>query len=296
MGERGVTDVKVLGIDVGGSEIKGAVVDTTSGRLVAHPQRHPTPDPSDPASLGAVVRAIVTGLAWDGAIGCAFPAPIFGGTVTTADNIDASWVGLQGGDVLTAQLGRSVHLLNDGDAAALAEHRFGAARAPGTVLVLTFGTGIGSALLRDGHLVPNTELGHLRFGDTDLETYAAASAIARDGLDDAAWSARANEAMRHLCDVIAPDRIVVGGGISERFEQLRLGEGVPAPVVPARLGNDAGIVGAALAAAADATSSRPTTNGVGASQGEQGLPDGMLLSTTSRSAAADGRTTEGAHR
>lgn len=291
-----MTDVQVLGIDVGGSEVKGAVVDTATGRLVAPPERHPTPTPSDPASLGAVMHAIVDGLAWHGAVGCAFPAPIVDGTVTTADNIDGSWVGLDGGDVLAGQLGRQVQLLNDGDAAAVAEYRFGAARAPGTVLVLTFGTGIGSALLRDGHLVPNTELGHLRYGDSDLETYAAASAIARDGLDDAAWSARANEVMRHLCDVLAPDRIVVGGGISERFEQLRLGEGVPAPVVPARLGNDAGIVGAALAAATGGTSSRPTTNGVGTAQGEQGLPDGLLLSTTSRSAAADGRTTEGAHR
>ncbi len=291
-----MTGVQVLGIDVGGSEVKGAVVDTGTGTLRTPPDRHPTPSPSDPDALAAVMRAIVDGLAWAGPIGCAFPAPIVDGTVTTADNIDGSWVGLRGGEVLAGHLGHPVHLLNDGDAAAVAESRFGAARGHGTVLVLTFGTGVGSALLRDGRLVPNTELGHLRFGDSDLETYAAASAIARDGLDDDAWSARANAVMRHLCDVLAADRIVVGGGISERFEQLRLGEGVPAPVVPARLGNDAGIVGAAVSAASGDTSARPTTNGVGAARGEQGLPDGLLLSTTSRSAAADGRTTEGAHR
>lgn len=287
--------MRVLGIDVGGSEVKGAIVEVATGSLLAPPIRRPTPTPSDPAAIGGAVRTIADELGWDGPVGCAFPSPIIGGVVATADNIDASWVGLDGAAVLARHVGRPIRLLNDGDAAALAEARFGAAHGAGTVLVLTFGTGIGSGLLVDGHLAPNTELGHLRFGDSDLETYAAASVIARDGLDDAAWSARANAVMAHLCEVLAPTRIVVGGGISERFEQLRLGVGVPAPVVPARLGNDAGIVGAALAVASDHSPAMSVGNGVGARHQEQGLLDAML-STTSRGAAADGRTTEGVNR
>ena len=285
----------VLGIDIGGSEVKGALVDVTEGTLLTRPVRHPTPSPSDPTSISSVIRALAGELAADGPIGCAFPAPIVEGIVTTADNIDGSWVGLDGADVLTRLVGSPVHLLNDGDAAALAEARFGAAQSPGTVLVLTFGTGIGSAILVDGRLAANTELGHLRFGDTDLETYAAASVIAREGLDDATWAARANAAMAHLCEVFAPTRIVVGGGISERFERLRLGEGVPVPVVPARFGNDAGIIGAALAVASDRLPSTAAGNGRGTRHREQGLLDG-LLGTTSRGAAADGRTTEGVNR
>lgn len=288
--------MQILGIDVGGSEVKGALVETGSGTLLGSTLRHPTPEPSDPASIAAVVRTIADTLRWDGPVGCAFPSPIVDGIVTTADNVDASWVGVRGGELLGDRIGRPVHLLNDGDAAALAEAGFGAARLGGTVLVLTFGTGLGSGLLRDGRLVPNTEFGHLRFEGTDLETYAAASAIARDGLDDDAWCARANAAMRHLCEVLSPVRIVVGGGISERFAQLSLGEDVPVPVVPARFGNDAGIVGAALAAGTEHSSIGPASNGVGTSHEEQPLLDEALLSTTSRSAAADGRTTEGAHR
>jgi polyphosphate glucokinase len=285
--------VQVLGIDIGGSEVKGAIVDTSDGSLRGPTTRIATPRPADPSAIVEVIRNITMGLGWSGPLGVAFPSPIVDGIVTTADNIDASWVGRHAADLLATALDRPVTALNDGDAAAVAEVRFGAAPPHGTVLVLTFGTGVGSGLLHDGRLIPNTELGLLQFAGTDLETYAAARAITREGLDDPTWSARANAAMTHLCQIIAPTRIVVGGGISERFEQLRLGEGVPVPVVPARFGNDAGIVGAALAAARSESSIAPTSNGLSAAHHEDGLLAGELLSTTSRGAAADGRTTEG---
>lgn len=284
---------EVLGIDVGGSEVKGALVDTRRGALLTPPTRIPTPHPSHPTAIAGVIRAIVDGLDWAGPIGCAFPAPIVDGIITIADNVDPSWVGRDGASLLAGAIEHPITLLNDGDAAAVAEHRFGAAAPTGTVLVLTFGTGVGSGLLHDGHLVPNTELGHLYFEGTDLESYAAARAITREGLDDDSWSARANAAMRHLCKVLSPAQIVVGGGISERFEQLRLGEGLPVPVVPARFGNDAGIVGAALAAAVDTPTVGPTHNGVSATGEDHGVLARELLNTTSRGAAADGSTTEG---
>lgn len=287
--------VQVLGIDIGGSEVKAALVDTVGGVLLTPTTRIPTPDPSHPSAVAHLMGRIVDRLSWSGPIGCAFPAPIVDGIVITADNVDPSWVGRDGAALLSGALNRSVKLLNDGDAAAIAEVRFGSASPTGTVIVLTFGTGVGSGLLHDGHLVPNTEFGHLYFAETNLETYAAARAIARDGLADHTWSARANAVMSHLCSVLSPAQIVVGGGISARFEQLSLGVGLPVPVVPARFGNDAGIVGAALAAADDGVRNMPGSNGNGVSSASGGHGDlsGELLGTTSRGAAADASTTEG---
>ena len=238
----------VLGVDIGASGIKGAPVDVASGRLVAQRYRIPTPDPATPDAVMEVVAQIASHFDWNGPVGCGLPAVVQSGVARTAANIDASWIGADARQLLEAATGSPVWVLNDADAAGLAEVRFGAARGNGgVVLILTFGTGIGSALFNKRKLVPNTELGQLEFHGMLAEHYAAGRLVEHDGMSLQQWVARVSEYLAHVVDLFSPSLIVFGGGISKRFEEFGSSIDVGVPVVPAELRNDAGIVGAALA-------------------------------------------------
>lgn len=238
----------VLGIDIGGSGVKGAPVDLEAGDLAAKRRRIKTPQPSTPEAVIGVVGKIVEHFDWDGPIGVGLPAVVRDGVARTAANIDQAWVGTDVTSLLEAETGLVGPVLNDADAAGLAEMRFGAGKdRRGVVLVLTFGSGIGSALFENGNLVPNTELGHLEFHGMEAEHYAAARLVKRDGMDLEEWVQRVEEFLAHVDMLFSPSLIIFGGGISKRFD--RFGDlDVDVPVVPARLRNNAGIVGAALAA------------------------------------------------
>lgn len=240
---------KAFGVDVGGSGIKGSVVDVETGTLADERFRIETPQPSTPGAVTDVVKTVVDHFGWSGAVGVAFPAVVQRGVVRTAANIDESWVGVNADAQLEAALGADVTMLNDADAAGVAEMRFGeGAEMSGLVLLLTFGTGIGSALFHDGRLVPNTEFGHLEFRGMIAEHYAAGRLVERDEMRLDWWASRVNEYLVHLERVVSPDLFVFGGGISKRFDEFAEFFETRAPVRPAKLRNNAGIVGAALAA------------------------------------------------
>jgi polyphosphate glucokinase len=241
----------VLGIDIGGSGIKGAIVDVAQGSFVSERVRMPTPQPARPELVSQVVGDLVQQFAWHGPIGCTFPAIIKGGVAYTAANVDASWIGTNIPALFAASTGCPVTVLNDADAAGLAELTFGAARGQlGTVLMLTFGTGIGSALLVEGRLVPNTELGHLIIRMQTAEALASNRTRKRQRLSWKRWARRLDALFEHLERLFAPDLFVVGGGVSKDDQHFLPLLRVRTPVVPAALRNRAGIIGAALAAAA----------------------------------------------
>jgi polyphosphate glucokinase len=240
----------VLGVDVGGSSIKYASVDAASGSLVTALDSIPTPQPANAAALCTAIGTLAAALPAGTRIGVALPSVIRRGIVCTAANLDASLIGTDFRALLHAQLRRTVICLNDADAAGLAEMRFGAARAAaGTVMMLTFGTGIGSALFIDGVLVPNTELGHLEIDGEDAELRASARARHDEGLSWEQWAPRVNVYLDHINRLFWPELIVLGGGISEHFAQFSPLLRSRAPLRAAQLGPGAGVVGAALAAA-----------------------------------------------
>jgi polyphosphate glucokinase len=255
--ERGVAEHtgksgQAYGIDIGGTGIKGAVVDTTTGQLLTPRTRILTPQPSTPDAVAGVVVKLLEDAGWSGPVGATFPAVIQHGVAKSAANVDKSWIGTDVDACFTNATGSGteVSVLNDADAAGIAEARFGAARGvSGVVILLTFGTGIGSALLIDGTLVPNTELGHLELDGHDAEKRAAASVRDEEDLSYKKWAKRVNDYMSHVERLFTPDLFVVGGGVSKDADkwvpQLKLNT----PVKPAELLNDAGIVGAAIAAA-----------------------------------------------
>lgn len=238
-----------FGVDIGGSGIKGSVVDLDMGELADSRFRIPTPQPATPGAVVDVVHQVVDHFEWTGNVGVAFPAVVQRGVVRTAANIDDSWIGIDADAQLEAHLGTHVTMLNDADAAGLAEIRFGEGRdVEGLVLLLTFGTGIGSALFSDGVLIPNTELGHIEFRGMIAEEYAAGRLVERDDMKLDWWASRVNEYLLHLERVLSPDLFVFGGGISKRFDEFAELFQTRAPVRPAALRNNAGIVGAAMAA------------------------------------------------
>jgi polyphosphate glucokinase len=239
-----------FGIDIGGSGIKGAVVHTSTGELTTGRVRIVTPQPATPDAVAAVVRQLVEQAGWHGPVGATFPAVIQHGVARSAANVDPSWIGTDADAVFTSAIGHQVTVLNDADAAGVAEARFGAARGvAGVVILLTFGTGIGSALLMDGVLVPNTELGHLELAGHDAETRASAAVKDRERMSYPKWAKRVEHYMQHLERLFTPDLFVVGGGVSkDSAKWIPLLE-LRAPVEPAQLLNNAGIVGAAMAAA-----------------------------------------------
>ncbi|MBV8145210.1 MAG: ROK family protein [Gammaproteobacteria bacterium] len=244
---------EVLGIDVGGSSVKAGLVDVQQGKVIGTLISAPTPRPCTPASLIPVLVALAGRLGGDrGRIGVAFPSVIKGGTAFTAANIDHSWIGANGASLAAEALGRPVLMLNDADAAGLAEMRFGSGRdCSGTVIMLTFGTGIGTALFTGGQLFANTELGHLELRGMDAEKWASAQTRTVAGLDFPGWIARVNEYLAALHALLWPDVFILGGAVSEHFDEFAPLLRSAAEIRPARFAGHAGTVGAALAAAQD---------------------------------------------
>lgn len=240
--------MKVLGIDIGGTGIKGAVVDTKRGKLLTDRLRLLTPQPATPEAVSSTVGEVARHFEWDGPIGCTFPGVVKGGMVHTAANLDESWVGLHAAESFSTASGCAVTVVNDADAAGEAEARFGAARgAAGLVIAVTLGTGIGSALVVDGRLVPNSELGHLTLRGGDAEAWAANSVRERLELSWEDWAARVDEYLHLVEDLFWPDLFVIGGGVSKKAEHFLPLLTTRTRVVAAELLNQAGIVGGALA-------------------------------------------------
>ncbi|MGY1718751.1 MULTISPECIES: polyphosphate--glucose phosphotransferase [unclassified Blastococcus] len=239
-----------FGVDIGGSGIKGCLVDLDEGRLIGERLRIETPQPSLPEPVFDVVARIVGSFGWSGRVGVTFPGVLKSGVAHTAANVDKTWLGTDLAAGVAQRVPGPVETLNDADAAGLAEMRYGAGRdRRGVVLMLTFGTGIGSALFVDGKLVPNTEFGHIQVDGEDGEKRASAAAREREELSYPEWAQRVDRYLDVLEAGVWPDLIIVGGGVSKKAHKWVPLLSTRTPVVPAELQNDAGIVGAALAAA-----------------------------------------------
>ena len=238
----------VLGIDIGGSGIKGAPVDTLTGALLAPRLRIPTPDPSKPQKIAQVILELAQKFDWKGPVGCGFPAAMRQGTALTAANIHKKWLGADAETLFSKTTGLPVRVVNDADAAGLAEMTFGAGRGQnGVVVIVTIGTGLGTAVFTGGKLLPNTELGHIEMNGKDAEQQASDAARKRDKLSWKRWGARFNQYLGRLEYLLWPDLFILGGGVSKEFEKFIPYLTVGCPVVPAQMLNEAGIVGAALA-------------------------------------------------
>jgi len=241
--------MQILGIDVGGSGIKGAPVELTTGNLTAERLRITTPKEAEPGPVADVVAEIAKSFGWNGPIGIGFPAPIKTGTAMMAANISQKWVGTNADELFTKTTGCPCTTVNDADAAGFAEMEFGAGRGqPGTVILLTLGTGIGTAIFHRGKLLPNTEFGHLDMDGRDAEHRASDAVRKREDLSWKKYAKRLNEYLIAMEKLFWPDLFIIGGGISKKSEKYIPLLTVETPVVPAQFLNEAGIVGAALAA------------------------------------------------
>ncbi len=239
---------KVIGIDVGGTGIKAAIVDTKSGELLSERLRVETPEGGRAEDIAMVTRDLVDRLGAKStlAAGVCFPAVVRHGYTQSAANVSEEWIGLNAHSLFEAYLNRHVHVINDADAAGAAEMKFGAGRgAKGLTIMTTLGTGIGSALFYNGVLIPNSELGHLEIDGHDAETKAAFSAKEREGLDFVAWAQRLQRYYETLERLFSPDLIIVGGGISKSHQEFLPLIAIRTPLVPASTKNSAGIIGAA---------------------------------------------------
>lgn len=240
----------VLGIDIGGSAIKAAPVLIETGGLADERLCIPTPQPATPSEILVIIDRILSHFQWKGPVGCGFPAVIQQGIIRTAANIDLTWIGTNIATLLANRTGLPFEIINDADAAGLAEISFGAGRGqPGTILMVTAGTGLGTALFRNAILLPNTELGHLQLNGQVAEHYASAEAKARMELSYRDWAQRFDTYLHCLEELLWPDLFIIGGEISKHHEEFFPYLTINSPIVPATLRNDAGIVGAALAAA-----------------------------------------------
>ena len=240
--------MQALGIDVGGSGIKGAPIDVETGSLLAQRVRIKTPKKAEPEPVAEVVAQIAQSFNWNGPIGIGFPAPIKAGVALMAANISAKWIGTNADELFTRVTGCDCTLINDADAAGLAEMTFGAGRGqPGTVIMVTLGTGIGSAIFLRGKLLPNTEFGHLEMNGKDAEQRASDAARQRDELSWKKYAGRLNKYLAFMEKLFWPDLFIIGGGISKESEKYLPLLTIDTPVVPAQFLNEAGIVGAALA-------------------------------------------------
>ena len=242
----------ILGIDVGGSGIKGAPVDTMTGVLIAERIRIKTPDKAEPQPVAEVVAQISKSFEWKGQIGIGFPAPIKSGVAMMAANISEKWVGTNADELFSKMTGCDCTMINDADAAGLAEMSFGAGRGQvGTVILITLGTGIGSAIFYRGRLLPNTEFGHIEMEGYEAESRASDAARQRDDLSWKKYAKQLNRYLKMMEKLFWPDLFIVGGGISKEHEKFLPLLTIDIPVVPAELLNEAGIIGAALAAQRD---------------------------------------------
>jgi polyphosphate glucokinase len=278
-----------LGIDIGGTGMKAAPVDLDTGKFLADRLKIATPQPAAPDAVAGVVEKLVEAFSWSGPIGVTFPGVVINGVTRTAANLDKAWIGLDARSLLSRAAGQEVRLLNDADAAGVAEMTFGAGSGePGTVLMVTLGTGIGSALFVNGILVPNTEFGHLEIRGKDAEQRASERAKTLHDLSWKQWAKNVNEYLEHVEALLSPQLIIIGGGISKQSDKfIPLFTGLNARVVPAAMHNDAGITGAAMTA--HPGSAAPVRAGAGATanpslgrtlgatgttgtHGDQGLP------------------------
>ncbi|MFF4487229.1 polyphosphate--glucose phosphotransferase [Streptomyces sp. NPDC001544] len=253
--------MQIFGVDIGGSGIKGAPVDLERGDLAQERHKVLTPHPATPDGVADVVKQVVEHFGWTGPVGLTFPGVVTGGaTVRTAANVDKNWIDTDARALFGERLGGlPVTVVNDADAAGVAEMAFGAGRGRrGTVVLLTFGTGIGSAVFVDGVLVPNTELGHLELHGHDAEKRASSKAREDEDLSWEKWAHRVQKYLAHVEMLFSPELFVIGGGVSRKADRfLPLIEGIQAEIVPAQLQNNAGIVGAAMRAAKDGQEAAP---------------------------------------
>jgi len=262
----------VLGIDIGGTGMKAAPVDTVTGELLAPRHRILTPRPATPETMAQVVGELTREFDWTGPVGAAVPAVVQRGVVRTAANIDPAWIGEDAAAAFARGSGCDVTVVNDADAAGVAEIEFGAGKGrDGTVLMITLGTGIGAGLFHNGVLVPNTELGHLRMGKKEAEARASDAARQRLGLSWGKWARRLDAYLLELERLLWPDLFIIGGGVSKRHDRFIPRLTTHAEVVPAKLLNEAGIVGAAVSAA-QAAGSGTTVHAAGG--GRTGPPAG----------------------
>jgi polyphosphate glucokinase len=240
---------KILGIDIGGSGIKGAPINTKNGRILESRYRIDTPDPSTPKAVALAITQMVKHFKWKGPVGCGFPGVIQNGYSRTAANVDKGWIDANINKLLSNSTGLPVYAINDADAAGLAEMKFGAGRdQKGVVLLLTIGTGIGTVLFSNGKLVPNLEMGHIELHGKDAEKQVSDAVRKELDLSWEEWAKRFNEYLRAMEDLLWPDLIILGGGASKKTENFIQFLKVRAKIVPAELLNEAGLVGAALAA------------------------------------------------
>ena len=239
---------KAIGIDIGGTGIKGALVDTKSGVLLSERLRYETPQGGSPKAIAKTLKDLIAQLPGSAGlpVGICFPAVVQHGVTLSAANVSKEWIGLDADAMFEAELGREVHVLNDADAAGIAEVKFGAARGQkGLVIVTTLGTGIGTALMFNGKLVPNAELGHLQIDGVDYESKAAYSAKERENLSWEEWAKRLEKYFSHLEALLTPDLFIVGGGVSKEHESYLPLLKLKTPIIPAENRNSAGILGAA---------------------------------------------------
>jgi polyphosphate glucokinase len=238
---------KILGIDIGGSGVKGAIVDTKKGKLITKRYRIPTPQPATPEAVADVINIITRHFKWEGPVGAGFPGVIQKGVARTAANVDNSWIDKDLNKLFSKATGCKVHVVNDADAAGMAEMKFGAGKGfKGTLMLITVGTGLGTVMFTNGKLVPNLELGHILLHGADAELYATDAARKRDNLDWDTWAGRFNEYLLRIEELLWPDKIIIGGGASKKGDMFFHHLTTKAPVVAAKLMNEAGIVGAAM--------------------------------------------------
>jgi polyphosphate glucokinase len=243
--------MKMLGIDIGGSGIKGALVDTETGELLTERYRIETPNPSLPKYVAMTVNGIIDHFNWDGAVGCSFPAVTVKGKIFTAGNISKEWIGVKADKLFSEHCkGMPFFIGNDADLAGLAEMTLGAGKnLPGKVVMITIGTGLGTGVFYDGKLIPNFELGHVFYKKgVPMEVFAADSARRREKLKLKKWAKRLDFYLNHLVRVAAPDHFIIGGGISKKFDKFKHRLTVKVPIGVARFENNAGIIGAAMLA------------------------------------------------
>ena len=240
--------MELLGIDIGGSGIKGAIVDAETGKLVSHKKRIPTPQPAKPKAVAKVVQELINDLNWNGPVGVSFPTVIKNGKALQYGNLHKSWKGTQIDELLKEYCNQDFYILNDADAASLAVMKFGAGKdKKGLVITITLGTGIGSGVFYNGELLSNFELGRIYGKQGDImESFAADSARKREDLSYKEWGRRVNFVLTHIEEIMHPEIFIIGGGISKKMDKFKKYLTLDTPVIPAQLLNDAGIIGAAM--------------------------------------------------
>lgn len=238
---------KILGIDIGGSGVKGAIVNTKKGKLKGKRHRIPTPDPATPESVAEVIGQIVEHFNWKGPVGVGFPGVIQQGYARTAANVDKSWIDQNLNELFSKRTGCKVHVVNDADAAGMAEMSFGSGKNfKGVALLVTVGTGLGTVVFTNGNLLPNMEMGHILLHGDDAEKYASDAARKGENLRWEEWAKRFSEYLKRMEELLWPDMIIIGGGASKKDKKFFQYLETKAKVVPATLLNEAGIIGAAL--------------------------------------------------